>query len=139
MAKLGIKISMKKDFWKRRNVFITGASGIIGSWLTIKLVEEGANVVALIRDWVPHSNLKWFGFQDKITIVRGDLADYNLILRALNEYEIETCFHLAAQTIVSIANRSPLSTYELNIRGTWHMLEAWKKLSYSKATCCCFQ
>lgn len=115
---------MKKDFWKRRNVFITGATGIIGSWLTIKLVEEGANVIALIRDWVPHSNLKWSGFQDKITIVRGDLIDYKLILRTLNEYEIETCFHLAAQTIVTIANRSPLSTYESNIRGTWNVLEA---------------
>lgn len=115
---------MMKGYWKDKNVFISGCTGILGSWLTIKLVEEGANVTGLIRDLVPRSNLNWSGFIAKINIVRGSVSEYDVLLRALNEYEIDTCFHLAAQTIVGIANRSPLSTFESNIKGTWTLLEA---------------
>ncbi len=115
---------MMKGYWKDKNVFISGCTGILGSWLTIKLVEEGANVTGLIRDLVPRSNLNWSGFIAKINIVRGSVSEYDVLLRALNEYEIDTCFHFAAQTIVGIANRSPLSTFESNIKGTWTLLEA---------------
>jgi len=115
---------MKDNYWKHKNVFISGCTGILGSWLTINLVESGANVVGLIRDIVPKSNLNWSGFHNKINIVRGTLSDHELLTRILNEYEVDTVFHLAAQTIVTIANRSPLSTFESNIKGTWNLLEA---------------
>ncbi len=115
---------MDESFWDRRKVFVTGCTGLLGSWLTKSLVEAGAEVVGLIRDLVPKSNLNWSGMQKEITVVRGCVEDYFVLERTLNEYEIETCFHLAAQTIVSIANRSPLSTFGSNIKGTWNILEA---------------
>ena len=118
---------MSKEFWSDKNVFITGCTGLLGSWLTKALVEQGANVTGLIRDWVPKSNLNWSGFNDKINIVRGDLEDYFLLERTLNEYEIDTVFNLAAQTIVTIANRNPLSTFETNIKGTWNVLESCRR------------
>jgi len=115
---------MSESYWRHKNVLITGCTGIVGSWLTIHLVEKGVNAIGLIRDLVPKSNLNWSGFQTKINVVRGTLSDYELLLRSLNEYEVDTVFHLAAQTIVTIANRSPLSTFESNIKGTWNLLEA---------------
>jgi len=118
---------MIDKFWKNRNVFITGCTGLLGSWLTRALVERGANVIGLIRDLVPKSNLNWSGFNNKITIARGEVEDYFLLERIINEYEIDTVFHLAAQTIVSIANRNPMSTFETNIRGTWNILEACRR------------
>jgi CDP-glucose 4,6-dehydratase len=111
-------------FWKDRNVFVTGASGLLGSWMTRALADRGANVVVLLRDVVPRSELVLSGTVDRVTQVQGDLADYFSVLRAINEYEVETVFHLGAQTIVGTASRSPLSTFESNIRGTWHVLEA---------------
>jgi len=118
---------MADDFWKDRNVFITGCTGLLGSWLSMDLVERGANVVGLIRDLVPKSNLNWSGFNDRISTVRGEVEDYFLLERVINEYEINTVFHLAAQTIVTIANRNPTSTFETNIKGTWNILEACRK------------
>jgi CDP-glucose 4,6-dehydratase len=116
-----------KSFWLDRPVFVTGCTGMLGSWLTIALVDAGAAVTGLVRDQVPFSHLRRSGYQDRIRIVRGDVADYELVERALNEYEIEVVFHLAAQTIVSIADRAPLSTFETNIRGTWRLLEAARR------------
>jgi CDP-glucose 4,6-dehydratase len=118
---------MTDKFWKDRNVFVTGCTGLLGSWITKALVERGADVIGLIRDLVPKSNLNWSGFNDKITIVRGEMEDYFLLERAINEYEIDTVFHLAAQTIVTIANRNPISTFETNIGGTWNVLEACRR------------
>jgi len=115
---------MSDTYWRHKNVFITGCTGILGSWLTMHLVEKGVNAIGLIRDLVPMSNLNWSGFHTRINVVRGTLSDYELLLRTLNEYEVDTIFHLAAQTIVTIANRSPLSTFESNIKGTWNLLEA---------------
>ena len=119
---------MGKYYWADKNVFITGCTGLLGSWLTIELVKRGANVVGLVRDLVPKSNLNWSGFNDKISVVRGELEDFFVLERALNEYEIDTVFHLGAQTIVSIANRNPLSTFESNIKGTWNLLEACRRV-----------
>lgn len=116
-----------KEFWKDRNVFITGCTGLLGSHLTQMLVEKKANVVGLIRDLVPKSNLVQTGIHDRINIVRGCVEDFYTIERTINEYEIDTVFHLAAQTIVGIANRNPLSTFESNIKGTWCVLEACRR------------
>lgn len=110
--------------WLNKNVFITGCTGLLGSWLSEELIRLGANIVGLERDHVPKSRIHTEGFSRKINIVFGCLEDYNLIERVLNEYEIEVVFHLAAQTIVPIANNNPLSTFESNIKGTWILLEA---------------
>lgn len=119
--------SLKNNFWIDKNVFVTGCTGLLGSWLTKALVERGANVIGLIRDMVPKSNLNWSGFNTKITTVRGELEDYNILERTINEYEIDSVFHLGAQTIVTIANRNPLSTFDANIKGTWNILEACRR------------
>jgi len=118
---------MSNIYWKNKNVFVTGCTGLLGSWLVKDLVEKGANVTGLIRDWVPKSNLILQDSINKINTVRGDINDYYLMERILNEYEIDTVFHLAAQTIVSIANRNPMSTFETNIKGTWNILEACRR------------
>jgi len=113
-----------ESFWLDRPVFVSGCAGCLGSWLTIALVDAGASVVGLVRDEVPFSHLRRTGYQDRISIVRGDVTDYALVKRVFAEYEIDTVIHLAAQTIVPIANRSPLSTFEANVKGTWTVLEA---------------
>lgn len=118
---------MNDGYWKHKNVFVTGCTGLLGSWLVQDLVEKGANVTGLIRDWVPKSNLVSQKSIEQMNIVRGDITDYDLMERILNEYEIETVFHLAAQTIVGIANRNPISTFETNIKGTWNILEACRR------------
>ncbi len=114
--------------WKDRPVFVTGCTGLLGSWLCKELIARKANVVGLIRDWVPGSVLINDRYIDRMATVRGDLNDFSLIERALNEYEIDTVFHLGAQTIVEIANRNPLSTFETNIKGTWNVLEATRRV-----------
>ncbi len=105
-------------------MFVTGATGVVGSWLVRELVDRGANVVCLVRDLPPRSYLVLSGYHAKVTVSQGVLEDYLSLERILNEYEIETVFHLGAQTIVQTANRAPLATFEANIRGTWNILEA---------------
>ncbi|MFY9555293.1 MAG: GDP-mannose 4,6-dehydratase [Blastocatellia bacterium] len=114
-------------FWRERPVLVTGATGLLGSWLTRTLVNRGAFVVTLIRDWVPENELLRSGNLSRVCVVRGDVRDQETIERALGEYEIDTVFHLAAQTIVGIANRNPISTFESNVRGTWSVLEACRR------------
>ncbi|TAL09714.1 MAG: NAD-dependent epimerase/dehydratase family protein [Nitrospirae bacterium] len=115
------------NFWRDRPVLVTGCTGLLGSWLTADLVERGASVVGLIRDNVPRTNFLKLRLDQRITTVRGEIEDYFLLERVLNEYEIEAVFHLAAQTIVTIANRNPVSTFETNIKGTWNLLEACRR------------
>lgn len=119
--------SEERNFWENRPVFVTGASGLLGGWLIAALLELKSEVVILLRDWVPRSVLLSERFLDHVNVVRGDVVDQALLERALNEYEIETIFHLAAQTIVGTANRNPVSTFETNINGTWHLLEAARR------------
>ncbi|HEX7289511.1 MAG TPA: GDP-mannose 4,6-dehydratase [Conexibacter sp.] len=107
-----------------RSVFVTGAYGLLGSWLVRALVARGDRVSVLQRDRAPRSALLLEGVEDAVDVVHGDLVDDGLVARALGEQEIDTVFHLAAQTIVGTANRSPLSTFESNMRGTWTLLEA---------------
>lgn len=117
------------SFWKSRSVFVTGCTGLLGGWLVQDLLAAGAQVTGLVRDWVPASRvLSEPDLAGRINLVRGEVEDFALLERALNEYEVETVFHLAAQTIVGIANRNPLSTFEANIRGTWNLLEACRRV-----------
>jgi CDP-glucose 4,6-dehydratase len=110
--------------WKEHRVFVTGATGFIGSWLVRYLLEQGAYVVVLIRDWDPQSQLIRSGDVQRTRVVNGPLEDYAVLERAINEHETDTVFHLGAQTLVGTALRSPLSTFESNIRGTYNLLEA---------------
>ncbi len=116
------------SMWKGRSVLVTGATGLLGSGLVGELLARGADVVCLVRDWVPGSELVRSGDLARARIVRGELTDLELVLRALNEHEVDSVFHLGAQTIVGTAARSPLSTFEANIRGTWLLLEACRLL-----------
>lgn len=125
-------MGLRGGFWRNKNVFVTGATGLVGSWLTKFLMDDGANVVGLVRDRVPNSIL-WrssgeFDYvKNALNVVNGCVEDYQLLERAMNEYEVEAVFHLAAQTIVGIANRNPLSTFESNVRGTYNLLEAARR------------
>jgi CDP-glucose 4,6-dehydratase len=114
-------------FWHDRPTFVTGATGLVGSWLVRRLVEARADVVCLVRDWVPQSELIRSGLANRVKLVRGDCRDQAAMERALGEFEINTVFHLAAQTIVGIANRNPISTFETNIQGAWAVLEASRR------------
>jgi CDP-glucose 4,6-dehydratase len=115
------------EWWRDRPTFVTGGSGLLGGWLVRRLVDLGADVVCLLRDWVPQSELVRGGLLDRIRVVRGDVRDQPLIERVLGEYEISTVLHLAAQTIVGVANRNPLATFETNVGGTWALLEACRR------------
>jgi len=118
---------MNGSFWFDRPTFVTGGTGLVGSWLVRRLVEAGADVVCLVRDWVPQSELVRTHWIEQVKVVRGDVRDRDLLERILGEYEINTVIHLAAQTIVTIANRNPISTFETNIAGTWGLLEACRR------------
>jgi CDP-glucose 4,6-dehydratase len=110
--------------WTERRVFVTGATGIVGSWLVKRLVDTGAHVVTLVRDWDPQSELVRSGDILRTNVVNGRLEDYDTLERAINEHEIDTVFHLGAQPIVTTALRNPLPTFEANVRGTYNLLEA---------------
>ena len=114
-------------FWRDRPTLVTGATGLVGGWLVRQLLAGGAHVVCLVRDWAPQSELVRARMIDQVVSVRGDLRDQALLERVLGEYEIATVIHLAAQTIVGIANRNPISTFETNIQGTWALLEACRR------------
>jgi len=119
---------MDNKFWQERSVFITGGMGFLGGALADELIKQGAKITALVRDWTPKSEIVQSDNIAKVNLVRGGLEDIEVVERALNEYEIDTIFHLGAQAIVSIANVSPLSTFESNIRGTWNLLEAARRV-----------
>lgn len=123
MEGLGLNVA----FWRDRPTLVTGATGLVGSWLVKRLCAAGANVVAVVRDWVPASEVVRSGVLDRITVVRGDVRDQTLLERVLGEFEIDTVIHLAAQTIVGIANRNPISTFETNVQATWGLLEACRR------------
>ncbi|MFH0898463.1 MAG: GDP-mannose 4,6-dehydratase, partial [bacterium] len=121
-----------KSYWKNRAVFVTGTTGLLGPWLIKELLQQEAHVVALVRDFVPDSLFFTEDINKKVTLVRGDLLDFDTLVRVLNEFDIETVFHLGAQAIVGYANRSPISTFKSNIEGTWNLLEACRLSSWIK-------
>lgn len=106
------------------SALVTGAYGMLGTWLTAALLERGDRVVVLKRDRAVGSALELEGLEARCHVVHGDLADAPLLARVVVEEEVDTVFHLGAQTIVGAASRSPVSTFETNIRGTWNVMEA---------------
>jgi len=117
------------SYWKGKNVFVTGCTGLLGTHLCELLTDQDANVIGLVRDYVPKSRLFTEHLKQDMVVVNGSVEDYQLLERVINEYEVDTVIHLAAQTIVGIANRNPLSTFDANIRGTWNLLEACRRNS----------
>ena len=115
---------MTASSWKDRRVFVTGATGLVGAWLVKDLLARGAYVVALVRDEDPQSELFRSGDFRRISVVSGALEDFLTLERAISEHEPDTVFHLAAQPIVGVAHRFPLQTFESNVRGSYHLLEA---------------
>ncbi|MEM3127274.1 MAG: GDP-mannose 4,6-dehydratase [Candidatus Woesearchaeota archaeon] len=120
------------SFWKDKKVLVTGATGFLGSWLTLELANQGAEVTTIVHDIVPNSNFYIQNLHKKINLINGSLTDFHTIERAVNEYAVDTVFHLAAQSQVLVANRSPLSTFEANIKGTWNVLEATRQLGVKR-------
>jgi len=114
--------------WRERRVLVTGATGIVGSHLCAALLERGAHVVALVRDDDPQSSFYRDGIAPRCSIVRGELQRYDDGMRALNAHDVEIVFHLGAQTLVGTALRDPLETFESNIRGTYNLLDAARRL-----------
>lgn len=123
-------MKIREAFWRDKCVLITGATGLVGSWLTSRLLENKARVVCLVRDYVPNSYFFQIGLDRRVTLVHGMLEDYWTLERTVNEYEVDSVFHLGAQTIVGTANRSPLPTFEANVRGSWNLLEALRMHSH---------
>jgi CDP-glucose 4,6-dehydratase len=119
------------QWWKEKRTFVTGATGVVGRNLVESLVRYGAEVVVLLRDWLPRDRFlgSWLDNNSSVTLVRGELEDYDLVMRSLAEYETEYIFHLGAQTIVGVGNRSPRTTFQANIEGTWNLLEAARVLN----------
>lgn len=120
--------------WKNSRVLVTGSTGLLGSHLTHLLADQGAEVFSIIRDTVPrslfYSEAPGWNLPKRVTVVRGEIENYSLVERTINEYEIDTVFHLAAQTIVGTANKSPLQTFRANIEGAWNVFEACRIHSY---------
>lgn len=122
MEDLGVK-----KFWLDRPTFVTGGTGLVGGWLVRRLLDAGADVTCLVRDWIPQSELVSSRLIERVKVVRGDVQDQETLERILGEFETDTVIHLAAQTIVTVANRNPVSTFESNVRGTWSLLEAARR------------
>src|SRR5690349_15038610 len=118
---------MNSLFWRDRPVLVTGGTGLVGGWLVRRLIDAGADLVCLMRDWVPQSELVTSRLIERVRVVRGDVRNQDMLERTLGEYEVATVFHLAAQTTVGVANRNPVSTLDTNIRGTWALLEACRR------------
>ena len=116
-----------RTFWQDRPVFVSGGSGLIGGWLVKRLLALGADVVCLVRDWVPQADIVQSRLLEQVKVVRGDVRDQTLLERIMGEYEIRTVMHLAAQSIVNVANRGPVGTLDTNVRGTWCVLEACRQ------------
>lgn len=119
--------SLDSSVWDERPVLVTGATGLLGGWLVEALVARGARVVCLVRDRVPHSRYRTEGVRGRVQEVRGGITDQPLLERVLGEYEVRTVFHLAAQTLVPVADRNPVATFETNVRGAWTVLEACRR------------
>lgn len=117
------------SFWREKTVFVTGASGLMGGWLSKALLDQGAHVVALIRDQSPRSMIVREGIITQMGVVTGELEDLPLMQRAMAEYEPFAVFHLAAQPLVGVAKKDPVGTLRANVMGTWNLLEACRQTS----------
>lgn len=114
-------------YWRHRSILVTGATGLLGGWLIEALLARGASVVCLVRDRVPQSRFHTDGIDHRVITCEGDVTNQVALERIIGEHEVRCVFHLAAQTIVGIANRNPVSTFQSNVAGTWALLEACRR------------
>lgn len=121
------ELNSNPDFWKGHRTLVTGATGLVGSWLVKELLSAGAQVTILVKDADPQSELIRSGDYARTTVINGGLEDFQTLEHAINLHEPDTVFHLGAQTQVTVAHRSPLATFEANIRGTYNLLEACRQ------------
>lgn len=121
------KQQKEREFWKGKNVLVTGADGFVGSCLAKELLKRGARVIALLENYNPGGGLALQGIADKVAARIGSVSDYPLMKKIFDEERVDSCFHLAAQAIVQTASQSPMLTFESNIKGTWSLLEACRK------------
>lgn len=126
------KLDRISEFWKNKQVFVTGATGFVGGWLTQKLVEHNIDVVCLIRDYNPNSLFRISGLDKKVKIVYGSINNFDLLKRILTDYNIDTVFHLAAQSQVVTARKNPIDAFKTNIEGTWNLLEATRQCNVER-------
>jgi CDP-glucose 4,6-dehydratase len=124
-----VNVQGSATYWSGKRVLVTGASGMVGSWLTQWLAKSGAHTVAFTADTDPQSELVRSGTINKVSVVNGRLENYDDIERAINNHEVDSIFHLGAQPIVGAADRAPRHTFESNIQGTWNLLDACRVLS----------
>ncbi|MEK7754165.1 MAG: NAD-dependent epimerase/dehydratase family protein, partial [Acidobacteriota bacterium] len=124
--------ALNSGFWQGRPVLVTGATGLIGGWLVKELLERGAEVVILLRDRTPNCLLAVEGLLQRLTVVEGCVRDQALLRRAMSEYSVDTVFHLAAQPLVGVAKLDPVGTLEVNVQGTWQVLEAARQSRVSQ-------
>jgi CDP-glucose 4,6-dehydratase len=109
--------------WAGRRVFVTGATGFVGSWLVKALLDEGAHVVALVLDADSQSELYRSGDIGRVSVVSGALEDFRALERGIVGQDVDSVFHLGAQAIIETAHRAPFGTFETNVRGTYNLLE----------------
>lgn len=119
--------NMNSSFWKDKNVFLTGASGMVGGHIAQRLISYGANVIALLRSKDPRAYFYSEGIDKKTIFAYGDLKDFWRICDIVTRYEIETILHLGAQPIVGTALTNPIETFRTNVNGTMNILEAARK------------
>jgi CDP-glucose 4,6-dehydratase len=112
------------SFWRGKRVLITGANGFIGGNLAHFFINEGAEVTGLERNIEKRSYLHFEGLDSRMRTVRGDICDRSFLERVMAEGDFEFCFHLAAQVEIGVGLKSPYTTFETNIRGTYSLLEA---------------
>ena len=112
------------SFWSGKNVLVTGATGLVGSWLVQELLLQGANVSCLVWDADPTSELISSKLIDQTSVINGDLADIPACEKAISSSNCEYIFHLGAQTIVGEAMQDPVRTFRSNIQGTWNLLDS---------------
>ncbi len=114
----------KARFWFGKNVLITGINGFIGGNLAKALLENGASVFGLVRNAARDTFLYYEKLDDKITLIKGDITEKDLLTRIISEEQINAVFHLAAQVEVGVGLANPYLTFETNTRGTWCLMEA---------------
>ena len=117
------------NYWRGKNVLITGINGFIGGNLAKKLICENANVFGLIRNSTQCTLLYYEDLVKKITVIEGDLVEKDLLARIVSEEHITNVFHLAAQVEVGVGISNPFLTFETNIKGTYCLLEAVRQYS----------
>ncbi len=124
---------MNSRFWKNKNIFVTGATGLVGSWLVKDLLKNSCSIVALVFDCDLRSELCRSQDIQRIKVEKGRLENFSLLKKIISKHRIDGVFHLGAQTIVNQAYESPFLAFESNVRGTYNILEACrlqKKIPY---------